>query len=395
MNDTVTSWCESTTQQQHRSSRTSIPPYVPTTIILLPATKPTMCSDLTTTSLASGHEVTHLEGEELARQEKDWEGYTEGLVRLTPGRWLFPTTFIQYADKYYHFKLHEKDVLLVTYPKCGTTWLQEVVWTMRNNPNLDNPMAKAPVNARVSFIEMDTLLKSKKLPEIKPDHPLMKGFQMMCPGSDPADGVFLQMAECAPDPRTIKTHLSLSLLPQNLLDTSKVVYMARNPKDIIVSFFHHSRIFKNHNYTGTFDDFVQYFLDDDFIYGPYWLHLKEAWKQRNHPNLHFMFFEDLKNNNMEELNKLNNFLNTKLTEEQLKNISHYTSFSEMKARGNLLGDGANMFFNLDITNKDGGFFRKGEVGSWKGKYTTEQEHKIDQWIKKNLGDLDINFKYSK
>ncbi|KAK4315861.1 hypothetical protein Pmani_012943 [Petrolisthes manimaculis] len=376
----------------HRGGRTSFPTYVPTILILLAVT--IMCSDRTTTSLASGHEVTHLEGEELARQEKEWEGYTEGLVRLTPGRWLFPSTFIQYADKYYHFKFQEKDVLLMTYPKCGTTWLQEIVWTMRNNPNLDNPMAKAPVNARVSFIEMDTLLKSKKMPDITPDHPLMKGFQMMCPGRDPADGVFLQMTECAPDPRTIKTHLSLSLLPQNLLDTSKVVYLARNPKDAIVSFYHHSRIFKNHNYTGTFDEFVQFFLDDDLIYGPYWLHLKTAWKQRNHPNLHFMFFEDLKNNNMEELNKLNNFLNTKLTEEQLKNISHYTSFSEMKARANLLGDGADMFFNLDIVNKDGGFFRKGEVGSWKGKYTTEQEHKIDQWIKKNLGDLDINFKYS-
>lgn len=45
------------------------------------------------------------------------------------------------------------DVVLLTYVKCGTTWLQEVVWTMRNNPNLDHPMAGMPINARVAFLE--------------------------------------------------------------------------------------------------------------------------------------------------------------------------------------------------------------------------------------------------
>ncbi|KAK3893304.1 hypothetical protein Pcinc_002860 [Petrolisthes cinctipes] len=353
-----------------------------------------MCSDRTTTSLASGHKITHLEGEELSQQEKDWQGYTEGLVRLTPGRWLFSSTFIQHANKYYNFKMREKDVLLMTYTKCGTTWLQEVVWTMRNNPDLDNPMATGAVNTRVPFIEMDLFLKSKKIPDIEADHPMMKKFQNMCPGRDAADGMFLQMAENAPDSRTIKTHLPLSLLPQNLLDTCKVVYLARNPRDAIVSFFHHARIFRIHSYTGTFDDFVQYFVDDDFLYGPYWLHLKEAWEQRNHPNLHFMFFEDLKTNNMKELKKLNNFLNTKLTDQQLNNVSQYTSFPEMKARNSLLGEGGDIFLNLDVINKDGGFYRKGEVGSWKGKYTKEQEQKINQWINKNLGDIGINFKYT-
>lgn len=62
------------------------------------------------------------------------------------------------------------------------------------------------------------------------------------------------------------------------------------------------------------------FLTFPVIYGPYWLHLKEAWKQRDHPNLHFMFYEDLKQNNMEELKRLDNFLGTKLTQEQLENV---------------------------------------------------------------------------
>ena len=41
----------------------------------------------------------------------------------------------------------------MTYPKVGTTWTQEVVWTMRNNPNLDNPKAKLAIFSRSPFIE--------------------------------------------------------------------------------------------------------------------------------------------------------------------------------------------------------------------------------------------------
>lgn len=55
--------------------------------------------------LASGHEVTPLEGEELARQERDWTGYTEGMVRLYPGSWVFPAPFTDYADKIYNFEV--------------------------------------------------------------------------------------------------------------------------------------------------------------------------------------------------------------------------------------------------------------------------------------------------
>ena len=54
---------------------------------------------------ASGHKLEHLEGEELEKQERDWKGYTDGMVRLTPGRWLFPAAFEDYADKYYKFEV--------------------------------------------------------------------------------------------------------------------------------------------------------------------------------------------------------------------------------------------------------------------------------------------------
>ncbi|KAG0718795.1 Sulfotransferase 1A4 [Chionoecetes opilio] len=110
-------------------------------------------------------------------------------------------------------------------------------------------------------------------------NPFIQAFKKCCPGRNPADGVNWQLAECIKEPRTIKTHLPFSLVTPSLLDTCKVsndkqwqldvnppearwalvVYVARNPKDMVVSYHHHSRIINLHGFDGTLDDFVQYF----------------------------------------------------------------------------------------------------------------------------------------
>ena len=99
------------------------------------------------------------------------------------------------------------------------------------------------------------------------------------------------------------------------------------------------------------------------VHGPYWKHLEEAWKYRNHPNFHLIYFEDLKTNTMEELKKLNTFLNTNISEEQLEKIAKYTSFSEMKARTKQLGydHTEDSLVNAEVAKKEGGFFRKGGI----------------------------------
>lgn len=66
----------------------------------------------------------------------------------------------------------------------------------------------------------------------------------------------------APSPRFIKTHLPISLLPPKLLDTAKVVYVARDPRDVAVSSYHHSRLFKVINFPGPFKDFWNLFVKD-------------------------------------------------------------------------------------------------------------------------------------
>ena len=62
------------------------------------------------------------------------------------------------------------------------------------------------------------------------------------------------------------------------------------------------------------------------LLGPYWSHVNEAWALRKHPNMHIMFYEKMKKNTMQELEKLNKFLGTNLNEAQLKNVSDATIY---------------------------------------------------------------------
>lgn len=336
----------------------------------------------------SGHEAKAIEGEEWERQRSHWLGYADGLVRFSPGGWVLPTPFTKFADKYYDFKFRSTDVLVHTWAKCGTTWTQEIVWTMRNNPDLNHPMAGISVNARAPFLEFDMFMASAK----KPDDNFLETFHRLCPGKDPADGMFLQMTECAKDPRTIKSHLPLSLLPPSLLETTKVVAVLRNPKDVLVSYHHHCRLLNAHGYVGSLEEFVQYFVDDDLAYSPYWLHVKEVWEKREHPNLHIMFFEDMKADIMKELRRLDGFLETRLSDDQLDNVARHTGFGAMKTRA---GDGgpASNHVNTEVLTKDGGFFRKGQSGDWKSKLSPEMEEKVNKYIEEKIKNIGIPFKF--
>ena len=56
------------------------------------------------------------------------------------------------------------------------------------------------------------------------------------------------------------------------------------------------------------------------MYGPYQSHVRETLANKNNPNLLILFYEEMKADIMKQLNKINNFLGTNLTEQQLQNV---------------------------------------------------------------------------
>ncbi|XP_063618710.1 sulfotransferase 1A1-like [Cydia splendana] len=118
----------------------------------------------------------------------------------------------------------------------------------------------------------------------------------------------------APSPRFIKSHIPLSLLPANLLD-AKVVYVARDPRDVAVSFYHLSRVI--FNYVGDFKTYWNLFVKDLVLYSPFFPHLKEAWALRHHKNMLFIFYEDMTKDLSSVIKRVASFFGKELTKEYI------------------------------------------------------------------------------
>uniref|UniRef100_A0A670JMJ6 Sulfotransferase n=2 Tax=Podarcis muralis TaxID=64176 RepID=A0A670JMJ6_PODMU len=85
-----------------------------------------------------------------------------------------------------NFQAKPDDLLICTYPKAGTTWIQEIVDMIQQEGDLEK-CQRAPVHHRHPFIEW-----------ARPPQP---------------SGV--DQANAMPSPRTLKTHLPVQLLPRS------------------------------------------------------------------------------------------------------------------------------------------------------------------------------------
>ncbi|CAL4067962.1 unnamed protein product, partial [Meganyctiphanes norvegica] len=281
------------------------------------------------------------------------------------------------------------DVVIMTFPKCGTTWMQEIIWTMRNKLDFDTAK-KVALKFKAPFLDMDSLH-----PPEEPHYPELEAdFKKRHPQGDPInDGLYIDIVDNTKSPRTIKTHMPFDLLNQSLPDTCKVVYVARNPRDACVSYYHHARLIKSSGFTGDFNKYLEFWTKDLVVQGPFWQHVHQGWKKRDHPNVLFIFYEDLKQDVMSQLRRINDFLGTNLTEEELLKVSDHTSFNSMK-KNTAINHTAGAVAAGAFKKGEGEFVRKGTTGDWRNYFTSELEPKFQAWMDKwDHMAKDVPFKY--
>ena len=74
--------------------------------------------------------------------------------------------------------------------------------------------------------------------------------------------------------RFIKTHLPFHLLPDQISEkNAKIIYIHRDPKDMMVSYYFFARILTFINYIGTLKEFAWQVMLNKVPYGPYFDHL--------------------------------------------------------------------------------------------------------------------------
>ena len=287
------------------------------------------------------------------------------LIRYENGM-VMPRSFTKIADKIYNFPLREDDIWIVTYPKTGTTWTQEMVWMLVND--VDKEASNVPQVVRSPFLEASCVFSF----EFLKSHGLAPDDANLCKViQDP-----IEYAKNMKGRRVLKTHLPMEFLPPKITEKCKVIYVARNPKDTAVSFYKHNLVVPGHNLVGTFDDFINFFEEGLHVFGSYWHHILSGWNIKDHTNVKFLWFEEMKKDQKTVIKDLCKFLDHPLSSEKIDALVSHVDFENMK--NNPM---ANPTAGLKIQGK---FMRKGEVGDWKNFFTTERSEKWNQWIKENI-----------
>ncbi|KAL1451522.1 hypothetical protein WDU94_005889 [Cyamophila willieti] len=314
-----------------------------------------------------------------------FKGETKQFVKVGPEEYFFPSKYETEAEKIYNFPVRSDDVWVVTFPRSGTTWTQELVWLLCNRLNFQRARTEH-LAARFPFLEFNVFADDTRLEEFRKENQ----------GNIDHLGIIEHMStpqyevlNNTQGRRFIKTHIPFSLLPSNLLTSgAKIVYVARNPKDVAVSYYHLYQMFRTLDFRGDFDTFWDCFENNLVAWGPYWSHIKEGWNQRDNPNVLFLFYEDMNKNLVSSIDKVAEFLDTSLTKDQVNELVDYLDIKNFRNNPAVNFDSLK---TVGICRSDQVFIREGKSGGWKGKFSEKLGARADKWIQENLRTTDLKF----
>ncbi|XP_078392030.1 sulfotransferase 1B1-like [Cetorhinus maximus] len=294
------------------------------------------------------------------------EGSTEHEIKrpkLVPLRGVpMPDIFLENWDAVESFQADPQDLLIATYPKAGTTWVQEIVDFILQDGDPER-CRRAPIQSRIPFLEFSYAAQ------------VPSGTELLAK---------------LPSPKVIKTHLPFQLLPRSFLDQKcKIIYCARNAKDNLVSFFFFDLMNKLQPEPGSWEEYFHRFLQGNVSYGLWHDHVLGWWVNRDKYPILYIFYEDIKENPKQEILKIMRFLGKELPDAIVDRIVHHTSFQSMKANpmSNYSTVPANVF---DLTVST--FMRKGEVGDWKNYFTMTQDEAFNSDYEQRMQGSDLRFR---
>ncbi|XP_029360862.1 sulfotransferase family 2, cytosolic sulfotransferase 3 isoform X2 [Echeneis naucrates] len=252
---------------------------------------------------------------------------------------------LEYAQ---NFTVEDTDVFAVTYPKSGTIWMQEILPLVLNAGDL-TPIQTIPNWDRVPWLE------EKRLAHVVDE---------------------------LPSPRALVTHFPYNLMPPSFhTSKAKVIYVTRNPKDVMVSSYYFHQMAGFLEDPGTFDEFMEKFLEGKVMFGKWTDHVKSWRRSELGDRIMYITYEEMVQDLPAVLRCISDFLDRNLSEEIIHKITEHCSFESMKA---------NTMSNFSLIPKvymdqtKSPFYRKGIVGDWKNHFSSEQLTRFTSVICKEL-----------
>uniref|UniRef100_A0A803TVJ3 Sulfotransferase n=1 Tax=Anolis carolinensis TaxID=28377 RepID=A0A803TVJ3_ANOCA len=261
----------------------------------------------------------------------------------------------EYIDSLEDFEIRDSDIFLVTFPKSGTIWTQNILSLIYHEGHR-NGTEDIDLLDRVPWLEYNI----RKVDYVN-----------------------------RPSPRLFASHLHYCLMPKELKNgRGKIIYVARNPKDVLVSYFHFSKVSQVLEDVEDFEVIMEKFLAGKVI-GNLWLDHVEGWSaQKDNQNILFLMYEEMKKDLKGSVIKICNFLGKRLTEEEIDDVVDKASFGKMSVdrRANYTTMPSDL---LDFSK--GRFLRKGTIGDWKNTMTVAQSERFDSVFKERMEKLPFKF----
>lgn len=268
-----------------------------------------------------------------------------------------------------NWSCRDDDVFVCSWPKCGTTWVQAIVWQIMHNVDskwsgikhmdADFPMMEF-IEPNVNISDLDSLL-DWPVPDLS----------------------------TRPSPRLMKTHIPFRLLCDDIQKQktkAKIIYVTRNPKDAVVSFYYFDTGFNIEGFTDPrypklkFPQYLERFFNDLCLYGSYWAHNIEFWERREWESILFLKYEDMLKDPWHHVSKIAKFLGKDLTDEQISMVTETTSFKNMKNNNVVNYE----YWSQMREEGSAPFMRKGKVGDWKNHFTVAQSQLMDEIYKEKF-----------
>ncbi|KAK3093124.1 hypothetical protein FSP39_011381 [Pinctada imbricata] len=245
------------------------------------------------------------------------------------------------------------DILICAYPKSGTHWLWEVTCMLLKG-------------------------KAERIKRVKEDVMI--------------EGMTKDRYEKEPVPRVFNTHILFKYLPEDFRKKRcKILYVLRNPKDVAVSYYNHHSKIREYEYDGKWEPYLDRYIEGNVDYGS-WFDYTVDWERvmKEDPEypVHMMYYEDMKENGMREIQRLAKFLEVDRDEKFIREVDELCQFDRMKKDKDKIENAD------EWKNGQPGMYRKGQVGDWKNWFTVSQSEKFDVIYDEKMKNSNVKIRFT-
>uniref|UniRef100_A0A0E0BHD9 Sulfotransferase n=1 Tax=Oryza glumipatula TaxID=40148 RepID=A0A0E0BHD9_9ORYZ len=290
-------------------------------------------------------------------------------MRLYQGSWFREDWVLGFVAIQRRFAPRDGDVVLASLPKCGTTWLKALAFATA---------------ARAAYPPGPALAATGGGGE---PHPLLRLNPHDCVPF--MEAVYFAGDEArlaaAPSPRLMSTHASFSVLPASITDNPgcKIVYICRQPKDMLVSYWHF--INRSKSNAMSFSDVWDSIHEGTYFGSPIWEHILEYWRasQAMPDRVLFLRYEDIQRDPVKNVEKIAEFIRQPFSDAEkeagiVESRDYLCSLQRLKANSGAKNAGFRRVVNVEVPNES--YFRKGEVGDWVNYVTPEMAESLDKFL---------------